>query len=459
MLTRATVYTRCESPLPSPITELEVDAVLSVLPPSNWLRAYVNYAASKVPSHKLYHVGTGLALLGACASPGVNGEGPGFLTETFSNFYSLIVGRSALAQKTIALNVGRKLLLEAASTVIGPDPGSEEALFKSLAAQRVQIIFYPEMGAWLANTTGADNYRAKLRDAFTGIYDGISDPRTTARSGTVPMRDPRLSLLGACTPAHLEVGTRNVDWEGGFMSRFLICYSDRAERRHPIPAEYDMKEMHSWLVLVLREVLRNSTPGACAGLTPDAQVLWSQWVESMDLRIEQILDPRASASWSRSKLLACKIGILLTAASGYVRQGQPWQVDATHVHVACSITEMHLRALEALLPNIAPTEEGAELRRVLNAVGPTWGSLGEVSSRLQMNLRRCMEYLGTLMEWGVVEKKPHEGVTFYRRVMDGAPAKWPGDALVEAASAATAPPLPPGVVPGSIVGLPEGFAV
>lgn len=440
--------------MPTPITEQEVDAVLAVLPASNWLRVYVDYASSRVPSHKLYHVGTGLALLAACASAGVNGEGPGFLTETFSNFYSLIVGRSALAQKTIALNVGRKLLIEAASTVVGPDPGSEEALFKSLAAQRVQIVFYPEMGAWLANTTGADNYRAKLRDAFTGVYDGISEPRTTARSGTVPMRDPRLSLLGACTPAHLEVGTRNVDWEGGFMSRFMICYADRAERRHPLPPPFDLKDAQAWLVLVLREVLRNSSPGACQGLTQDALALWTQWVESMDQRIEQILDPRSSASWSRSKLIACKIGLLLTAASGYVRQGQPWSVDVSHVHVACCLTELHLRALEALLPNIAPTEEGAELRRVLNAVGTTWGSLGEISQRLQMNLRRCLEYLATLSEWGVVEKVAHEGATFFRRVQDGAPRQWPGDAIV---GAGAPPPQPAVRVETQASGLPVGF--
>lgn len=408
--------------MPSPISESEVDAVLSLLPEESWIRVYVAYAAAKVASHKLYHLGTGLTLLAACSSAGVTGSGPGFLADTYANFYCLIVGRSALAQKTMALNVGRGLLVEAVSEVVGADPASEEALYRSLASQRVQLIFYPEMGAWLANTSGADNYRAKLRDAYTGVFDGTSEPRITAR-GTIPMKDPRLSLLGACTPAHLEVGTRNIDWDGGFMSRFLICYAER-ERRRPTAPPFDMQQARKWLVDGLRAIATNAQPGQCLGLTEDAATGWEAWCDGMDMAIEHIVEPRVAASWSRAKLIGAKAGVLLTSASGRIQTARPWQVDAQHMAAACQVVNLHVRGLDALLPNIAPNEEGAELRRVLNAVAVEWGSIGEISRRLQMNLRKLAEYLGTLKEWGVVEAKPWDQTTFFRRITNGMPRRW-----------------------------------
>lgn len=401
------------------IQEADVLAVLGMLPEHSFVRQYTQYGMTQTASNASYHLGMGLHLAGLCSPPGLVAKG--FLADTYPNLWLLLVGSTGHAQKTLALNVGLKLISRAAPTLLGPDPTSEEAFWKNLRAQPTMSLIYPEFEEFFRNTGGGpDNYRSKLLGAYVSFFDCIDRVRKDARGNPIEIHMPRFGLVGACTPRHLEDHTDLGHWEGGFMGRELILYGE-AERAFIQPQE--LPQHQAWLEQWLAEGAALASIQPCQPMSEGARALWQAWCEDVNQRVKEMRDERIRGALARVTLIAAKIATILAYDFGGGKYGRPWGITPEVLRPAMAIGELHYKSARALIGRIASSPEMREMRMVENAIPKdgTWASTGAVAKDAQMTLWRLRRYLDTLMAQGVVGKDEQDGHTFYRWIPDGAP--------------------------------------
>jgi hypothetical protein len=146
-----------------PVTEAEAAAAL---PPEGWVRRYVIHAAKQTTAPLVYHIGVGLTTLTATAPLGY---GTHYAGKLRANNFCLLVGRSGEDNKSSALNVGRRLLFEAAPPLVGDFPGSPEGLIDSLAIAPSQLIPISEFGKFLSSAQGG--YFEPTKTLLADLWD------------------------------------------------------------------------------------------------------------------------------------------------------------------------------------------------------------------------------------------------------------------------------------------------
>lgn len=417
------------------LTEKEVWEAIESLREDCFLRQYVNWASTQVSSHNSFHLAYGL-ILEAAAAP-VQLVASGFIAKTYPNFWSLIVGSSG-SQKTIAMNVARDLLFEISPEIIGQDPASEEAFFKMLNKRSKLLLMYPEFASVLANTRGGDNYRAKIRDAWTSIFDATPFSREGVRTSAVKIREPRFSLTGACTAEKLESHVEVDDWTGGFMSRFFLVYGEQErDLDYGIPNE----PLRAWLKSRLSEMEQACANAAniekCRGLTDEAMTLFTPWRRAVNTEAKTVKDERLAGPLRRVPLMAAKIAVLLTWDYGRAREGQPWVIEADVMQAGMRLAELHKKCAMGLGKRIAPNEEMRLQRLVWNAVGDDWTALGQVVKDADMTVKTMKPFIETLKLMSAVETHVNNTDEFIRRKAGGKPPQWN-----EGLSTLPPPPLP-----------------
>jgi len=318
------------------------------------------------------------------------------------NNFCLLVGRSGEDRKSSALNVGRKILDQAAPALVGDFPGSPEGLIDSLAEQPSQLIPISEFGKFLSSAQRG--YFEPTKTLLADLWD--SDPiqrRKAAQKGAasvVRVDNPRLSIAAACSIPYLEKHTLSEDWTGGFMGRWLVLYG-RRERTNPDPVGDRSDE--PWLVEELRRRASITTAGWCQGLDSQAKLLWSTWYHDVTGRRlpSNIVGIRA-----RAPTMARKIALLYGWDYGPAQNGQPWWMTPDILEPALAFTELHIKSLVHLAEVIAEHPDARLRRSVLQAINDRGGlaTLGEILSVLKMRKRPVVETLEGLMEEGCVSK-------------------------------------------------------
>lgn len=399
------------------LTEQDVRIAISRLPPRCFIRNYVQWAEQQVSSPLGYHLAIGLCVAAATIPRDyvVNG----FKAPTFANFYSMIVGRSGDAEKTLAINLGLSLLSEAAPALLGPDPTAEETLTRILSSRPSQLFAYPEMATFLGKTSGgAGNQRgSSLRDGFTAVFDGWSYSREYSKGQTIPVTDPRVSFLGGCTPRHLEDYTIALDWEGGFFNRIFTIYAER-ERNLPWPTP--MPEHRAYLASWLAWSAGQPNASPSLGLAPETSARWLAWQADLPrLYPEAVKSERLVGLVARTRLIAAKVTAITAWTGSFVEPG--WVVPDCVLEAAIGIAELHLQGALTLGARIASSHEMREQRAVLNAVGPLWTPLGAILAQAQITKRRATGYLESLQEQGLITHTPQGSSFYYRLVPGGVP--------------------------------------
>lgn len=379
-----------------PVTEQEAAAAA---PPDGWLRRYMIHGYKQTTAPLVYHLGVGLAVLG-CACP-LN-YGMHYAGTLRVNNFCLLVGRSGEDRKSSALNVGRKILDQAAPSLVGDFPGSPEGLIDSLSEQPSQLIPISEFGKFLSSAQRG--YFEPTKTLLADLWD--SDPiqrRKAAQKGAVSVvrvDNPRLSIAAACSIPYLEKHTLSEDWTGGFMGRWLVLYG-RRERTNPDPV--GDKSDEPWLVEELRRRASITTAGWCQGLDTQAKLLWSTWYHDVSGRQlpSNIVGIRA-----RAPTMARKIALLYGWDYGPAQAGQPWWMTPDILEPALAFTELHIKSLVHLAEVIAEHPDARLRRSVLQAINDRGGlaTLGEILSVLKMRKRPVVETLEGLIEEGCVSK-------------------------------------------------------
>lgn len=418
------------------ITEADVRGVLALLPYDSFIRQYADYASSQVSSHLGYHVACALGLVAVSAKDGAVTRG--FKKTTFPNFYSLIVGPSGEAEKTLAVDILKELMAETFPALEGSDPTAEETLTKILSTRPQLLFVYPEMGSFLAKTGGKDQRGQAIRAGFTDYFDGLSRTREYSKGAPVVVTNPRVSFLGACTPRHLEEHTTSLDWEGGFMSRFFVVYGDR-ERDIPWPSPNP--QLREYLANWLRWARFGDftfCPGE--GIESDAAELWVTWQREMNATYrDRMKDERVRGVISRTRLIAAKCTFLVALSNLGLSPG--WKVNRATMEAGIGLAGLHLKSALGLVERIAPTPEMREQKDVLDAIGGEWTPLGEVLLGAHLTKKRAEPYIETLICQGKVAVTVQDTTHYYRKVVGGKPR--PYDLAMEGLAVASTPLPPP----------------
>lgn len=371
----------------------EKDAV-AALPPSGFIRTYVAHAYRQTTAPLAYHFNIGLAIL---ASTCPLAYGMYFAGGSLrSNIFAMLVGESGEAQKSTAVGIGRDILFDAASGLVGDFPGSAEALFESLADRNSQCIPISEFGRLLSSAQRG--YFEPVKPLLTDFWDANPMQKPTLKKKALKIENPRLSIIAGCSMPYLEKYTLAEDWTGGFMGRWTIMYADR-ERTDAFPV--GNPEFRPSLVNFLKD--RASTPAAgwCTGLTPAAMRRWREWFDDVSNRNlpRNILGIR-----SRAPTMALKVALIYGWDFGPAIAGEPWQIDLDVLEPAITFIEMHIKSLVCLSRVIADHPDARLRRTILDTIRDLGGSatLGQILLATQMRKRPIAEMLDALTESSTV---------------------------------------------------------
>lgn len=384
-----------------PVTEAEA---VAAVPPQGWLRKYVIHAMSQTTAPLVYHLGVGVTILGTTCPIAYGMEYAGPLR---ANNFCLLVGRSGEDQKSTALAVGKKILDEAASPLIGDFPGSPEGLIDSLSRRPSQFIPISEFGKFLSSAQRG--YFEPTKTLLAELWDSLATQRTKANNKVIRVDNPRLSIGAACSIPYLEKHTLAEDWTGGFMGRWTVLYGKR-ERNDPDPTG-DNTHFQS-LVDELRTRATTTTAGWCKGMTPAAKTMWVNWYNDITNRH---LPDNIVGIRSRAPSMARKIALVYGWDYGPAIQGQDWYMDVDVLEPAIKLAELHVKSLVHLSEVIAEHPDARLRRSVMLAIMQYKGvaTLGEILGVLKMRKRPIIEMLDALMEEGrVTRQKTTHGIVY-----------------------------------------------
>jgi Protein of unknown function (DUF3987) len=185
-------------------------------------------------------------------------------------------------------------------------------------------IVVPELAVML----GKKEYMQNTTEVLMSLYDGLDFQYNTVGRGTVEVRDPCTFFIAATTPKGLQQSVPTVATEDGFISRCILVYQGRSERRFipPRRAGPDDEELAKRLAWIADNTLGEHT------LADDAQVELERWYNVWKDRLEQD-DTENPFSGSRLDIQVVKLSLVLKAsryAEGKVISAQDVR-DAIHI--------------------------------------------------------------------------------------------------------------------------------
>jgi len=392
-----------------PLTETDA---LAALPPHGFVRDYVDHAMKLTDSPVAYHLATGLATLATCVDPDLHIWFGG--TKLYAPVWMLLVGRSGADRKTTAVAIGSDLLRDIDINLLGDEPGSPEGLRDSLRHNPKQTIFYPEFGEFLQKSNNEASQFAVIRSMMTKLYDCHTvNVRLSAKRLT--MENPRMSVLAACTHAHLEDYTGPVDYHGGFMSRFATIHA-RRERSFSNPPRPNEAERQALLDRLTEMLDQNA--GLCQGFDEQANQILQQWqVKIVDHYASNAPDWTRGAV-ARAPTLARKIALLYSADFGKALHGQPFTIGLDELIPALSFAELHLKSIVEVTENLTGSRYGRERKNILSVLHRDPSVPVPFSEFLRFTMpriekRRAFQILESLVSEGIVFSYSEGGTAFY----------------------------------------------
>lgn len=383
--------------------------VIKALPAvqGSWIAEYVTYSASKTAAPLIYHLGVAFAALSATCAIDYGGAYAG---TTYSIHYALCVGRAGEDFKTASINIAQDLLQDAAPSLLLPAPRSAEGMIETLKRQPVGLWPAGELGDFFARAKEG-GYMAPVKTKLTELWDGRPAPERSKKE-VITVDRPRQSLAAACSLSFLETHTEEADWDGGFMSRWLILYG-KSTRMMPDP------KPDLWRVPALVEGLRvrASIPhaGYCTGLTPRAQRMWDDWYADL---YKRKLPSKIGGARSRTATVARRVLLAYGWDYGPAPYGQPWEADLDLLEPSIAFAELHYKSVLALSDYLVDSPDARLRRKVIRAFeeyGPM--TKGQVLAVTQLRPRTIQEILGGLVEEGKLQAEPTAQGTEYHPVI------------------------------------------
>lgn len=211
------------------------------LPHKGLLREHYEYGVWATDAPPIYHVASMVtAMASVCADSArlVIDHHPFPL-----HVWSMLVGNSTSDRKTTSTRLAISRVERAIASRVQRIYGSPEGIMQSLVTNPCIVLYVPEGGAFFAQREAG--YWKHARDIFMDLYDYTEVFERRLVKDTFRVEDPRISILAACAFPLLQRYTRDTDWLGGFLARFLMIggepqpYKDRVRSDPKIEARIE----------------------------------------------------------------------------------------------------------------------------------------------------------------------------------------------------------------------------
>ena len=383
------------------------------LPPHGFVRSWVEYMLPITDAPLVYHLGTALGVVSTLIPASVilpDGD------ELPPNLFTMLVGPSTKSRKTHAIAEGRKALERVAAHKLMNDDGSGEGFADAILANSQRLIVSEEGGMFLQHTmTGT--YASSLRSRLTAAADCSPVERHTSKRagkgavGTLDAKrepNPRVGFLMGCTPTHLEEHTFKLDWEGGFLSRFLILHS---RRQREMPKALLDVEGRVRMDRYLAAFAKVASVGACAGMNTEAETYYQAWQRRHSAGANSSNVPsEVEGVLERAQRHVRKVSLILAYDRHVSRCGQdpsrmdslieqPWSVDLDDVRVGCALGDFHAASVLHLRRNVSEHAEGQFMRKIRNFVADSetkTRTFREIVKKMDRNYKTVAQALDTL---------------------------------------------------------------
>lgn len=378
------------------IKEAEIWQQIEALPDHSFIKNYCWWGLTRGQAPLVYHLGTALSILSSVASPDIYVDTlPG--DRTGSNLWVMIVGRSGVDRKSSATNLGLRLLDEVAPERIATDASSRPGMIKLLDREPCRLFYVSEGGDFLKSMNG-DRYASEMKPFFTRLFDGGRVSHAVAK-GAIEVPRPHVSMLMAVNPELLERHMEIDDWEGGFMSRFVVLHS-HVER--PDPTEPPDPATQRWLVQRLSGIYQ--TPfGKCVDLEPEARERYLEWQLDLQREMAQRSNVAGVSIHGRVGTHAVKLALLWMLDCGDIEHGGDWLMSLEALEFGIHMSLLHYRCSVDLASLAQPNKDMREKHAVLRAIRRgSWTDLGEITREACVLKRRATELLDTLVIEGEI---------------------------------------------------------
>ena len=376
--------------------------------PEPWLDTYIEYTKEQ-ESPKSFNVMTGFAVLSA--SIGRNVWLPRIKYTIFPNLYVIMIAASAKCRKSVAVGIGRKLLVAMEKPpMIFAQKITPEALIDAITESKVDeqcygLIFSDELSVFLS----ADAMKRGIIPVLTSFYDSHSkwEYHTKGR-GKQLIKNSSLGMLAATTRDDFINSMPKSAIGGGFTSRLVLVYEERPSHLklfNPVNIAGEEVEETDREVALRRHLIadlnyiQKKVKGKLS-FSKEAKKASLKWYESEQ---DTDRDIATDGYFGRKHDTMFKMAAILC-----ISEGDELVIQEHHVVRALQILKVTEDKMEKLVSKIGTTESGSLTERVLNHISR---SPDITHSRL---LRKCWRFasaqdltaiIRTLIDSGEVDEK------------------------------------------------------
>ncbi len=376
--------------------------------PQPWLDTYIEYTKEQ-ESPKSFNVMTGFAVLSAAI--GRNVWLPRIKYTIFPNLYVIMIAASAKCRKSVAVGIGRKLLVAMKDPpMIFAQKITPEALIDAITESKKDdqcygLIFSDELSVFLS----ADAMKRGIIPVLTSFYDSHSkwEYHTKGR-GKQLITNSSLGMLAATTRDDFINSMPKSAIGGGFTSRLVLVYEERPSHLklfNPVNAAGEEVEETPREVILKQHLIadlnyiQKKVKGKLS-FSKGAKEASLKWYESEQ---ETDRDVATDGYFGRKHDTMFKMASILCIA-----ESDELVIQEHHVVRALKILKVTEEKVENLVSKIGTTESGSLTERVLNHINRT----PDIDhSRL---LRRCWRFasaqdltaiIRTLIDSGEIDEK------------------------------------------------------
>ncbi len=352
-----------------------------------WVEEYLEYTYNQ-ESPTAFHEWTAIAMISAAI--GRNVWIPRIKYTIYPNLYVILVAASAKCRKTVAVNIGLRLLKAIEKPpLIFAQKITPEALIQALEGSKVDdcssgLIFSSELSVFL----GADAIRSGVIPALTDLYDSPKEWIYHTRGrGKEVLTNVTLSMLAATTKSDVKDILPQAAVGGGFTSRVIFVYQDKPQRETLFnmedsdgnELEESVKELRlkSNLIYDLGAI-RNTVKGKLK-FSKEAKQASLEWYRSEQ---SQIRDDAIDGYYARKHDTMFKVAAVLS-----ISEGDTQVISKKHITRALDMLGDNEKNLGAIITAVMATSAGTETDKVLSIIGSF--DQGILHSEL---LRKCWRF-------------------------------------------------------------------
>ena len=372
-------------------TLFENVTVDTILPPSGFLRDYVDYFSEQTDAPRLFHL-----ILAYLTLAVVVGNRAYFTLagdRLFPNLWAVVIGPSGISRKSTSLNKSRGLVTDIDPKAIFPADFTTEALLDILSATPQGVFYHSEFRALYGMLE--KDYMSGAKALLTELYDSPRHYRRETKGRTCNIEQPVISMASATT-THWLTSRKNADddFGGGFLARFLFVPVFKRERSLPLPPAPEPKRFAA-LVGLLRKVRETFLTPVEAHYSKDAREIFVDWYEKFD-KADPFAETPLAPFHARYQAYVHKLAMLFTISVG----GNLKEMDVAAVCYATGTIEFITKSLVLLYDrHLTFGRDDARMKKMLDAM-PEGKAIdrSELLRRSRMKKKDFDEIIVTLMD-------------------------------------------------------------